>query len=104
MAMIHSVFALTNWVPISCPPEIRRWVKIRNAAVVNGDLYHVPVGTEMPEIGAVCAVADTLKEATALVAERAEMVKGHALEISVEALDEAEEVLARATELGIAFE
>lgn len=102
MAMIHCQFALTNWVPIDVKEEDRRWVKLRNAAVVGGKLYHVPMG-EMPEIGAVVAVADSLDEARSLVKERAERVGGYNLEIHTEALDSAEEEIERGREFGVEF-
>lgn len=101
MALIHCPFALTGWVPITCPPDVRRWLKLRNAAVINDRLYHVPVGGEMPEIGAVVAVADDLEEAKELVAERAEQVKGYQLSIKVEALVDTEEEIEEAREYGV---
>lgn len=103
MAMIHCSFALHNWVPIDCPAEIRRWLKLRNAAVLDGKLYHVPVGGEMPEIGAVVAAADSQQKAINLVRERAEQVSGYLLEIHVEALDKAEEEIEKAASFGVEF-
>ena len=103
MAMIHCSFALHNWVPIECPPEVRRWVKLRNAAILDGKLYHVPVGGEMPEIGAVVAVADSQQKAIDLVCERAEQVSGYLVEIHVDALGKAEEEIDKARDLGVEF-
>lgn len=104
IALINSAFALTNWVPIEVPDEDRRWLKLRNAAVLDGELYHVPTLGDMPEIGGVVAVADTIEEACALVKERAERIKGFKLEIHVEALDSAQEEIDKAKEFGIDFE
>jgi hypothetical protein len=103
IAMIHSTFALTNWVPISIPPEIDRWVKLRNKAVIGDEVYHVPTQGEMPEIGAVIAVSDDLEEAKKLVQERAEQVRGYLVEIKVDALDSAGEEIEEAKEYGIDF-
>jgi hypothetical protein len=103
MAMIHSQFALTNWVPVECPPDVRRWLKLRNAAEIDGKLYHVPVGGEMPEIGAVVAVADDLEEAKRLVKERAEKIKGFQLELMTDALDLAQKEIDDAKDYGIDF-
>src|SRR3974377_719421 len=77
IAMMHSPFAMNNWVPPEIPEEVRRWVKVRNLAVLGGKIYHVPTMHGMPEIGAVCGIADSLEEAIALVEERAKKVKGH---------------------------
>ena len=103
IAIIHSQFALENWVPLECPPDVRRWVKLHNAAVIDGELYHVPTGGGLLEIGAVCAVADTLEEAISLVKERAEKVKGFSLEIRTDALDSAQEEIDKAKSFGIDF-
>jgi hypothetical protein len=103
IAMMHSQFALTNWVPLDIPASIERWVKIRNKAVIDGKVYHVPTLGEMPEIGAVVAVADSLDEAVRLVKERAEKVRGYLVEIHSDALDTAEEEIEKAKEYGIEF-
>jgi hypothetical protein len=100
MAMIHCSAALNSWVPIDVPEEDRQWVKFRNAAVLDGQLYHVPMG-EMPEIGAVVAVSDDLDEARRLVRERAERVKGYQLDVHTEALEKAEEEVKKAKDHGI---
>jgi hypothetical protein len=102
-ALIHSQEALTNWVPLECPPADRRWLKVRNVAVVGGELYHVPVGGQMPEIGAVVAAGDTLEEAIGLVKERAERIKGFGLQIKAEALDRALEEVEEARKYGVEF-
>jgi hypothetical protein len=103
IAMIHSTFALTNWVPLEIPEDIKQWVKIRNLAIIDGKTYHVPTQGEMPEIGAVIAIADDLDEAKKLVAERAEKVKGYLVEIHVDALDAADEEIELAKEYGVDF-
>jgi hypothetical protein len=103
MAMMHSQFAISNWVPLEIPLDIERWVKVRNKAVIDGEIYHVPTLGDMPEIGAVVAVADSLEEAKQLVRERADKVKGYLVEIHVDALDAAEEEIERAREYGIDF-
>ena len=103
IAMVHSKFALTNWVPLEVPPEIERWVKLRNKAVVDDKTYHVPTQGEMPEIGAVVAVADSLEEARQLVSERAKKVKGYLVEVHTKSLDEAEEEIGKAKDHGIDF-
>lgn len=103
MAMVHSSFALTNWVPIEVPEANRRWLKLRNVAELDGRLYHVPIGGEMPEIGSVVAVSDDWEEAKRLVRERAETVQAYNIEINVEALDTADEEIAKAQEYGVDF-
>jgi hypothetical protein len=102
-AMLHSNFALSNWVPIEVPQGQERWLKLRNAAIIDGKLYHVPTGGEMPEIGAVVAVANTLTEAIALVKERAEGIKGHQVEIHTHALDDAQQEIFKGHDVGIEF-
>jgi hypothetical protein len=72
-------------------------------SVIDGILYHVPVGGEMPEIGAVVAYADSIDEAKRLVRERAEIIKGYQLVIHTDALDSAEEEIEQAASFGIEF-
>lgn len=103
IAMIHSPFALTNWVPLGIPPDMERWVKLRNKAVINGKVYHVPTLGEMPEIGAVIAVADSLDEAVRLVKDRADKIKGYQVVVHAEALDSAEEEIEKGKKYGIEF-
>jgi hypothetical protein len=103
IAMMHSSFALTNWVPIDVPKGIERWVKLRNKAVIDGKIYHVPTQGDMPEIGAVVAVADDLDKAISLVKERAAQVKGYLIEVHVESLDAAQEEIEKAKDYGIDF-
>ncbi len=103
IAMMHSAFALTNWVPLNIPKSVERWVKVRNKAVIDGKTYHVPTSGEMPEIGAVVACADSLEEAERLVVERAEKVNGYLVEVHTDALDAAEEEIEKAREYGIDF-
>lgn len=101
--MIHSNFALTNWVPIEVPEDMKQWVKLRNSAVIDGRLYHVPIGGDMPEIGAVVGVGDTLESAINLVKERAAKVKGHLLEIPIHSLDEAKGEIEKGKKVGVQF-
>jgi len=103
MALIHSSFALTNWVPIEVPAEDRQWLKLRNATVLDGELYHMPTFGDMPEIGAVVAAADSLDEAIRLVKERSARVKGYNLDIKADALDKAQDEIDKAQEYGVDF-
>jgi len=103
IAMIHCQFALANWVPLEIPESIRRWVKLRNLAIIDNKIYHVPTSGEMPEIGAVVAVADDLEDAKRLVMERAEKIKGYLVECRTEMLEFAQEEIDRAKEFGIDF-
>jgi phosphoribosylamine-glycine ligase len=103
IAMIYCDEALENWVPIDIPDDIRQWVKIRNATVIDGKFYHAPTDRDMSEIGSVVAIADTLDEARELVKERAKRIKGFDLDVKVNALDTAEEEIEKAEKYGIHF-
>lgn len=103
IAMMHCQAALTNWVPLEVPRDVDRWIKVRNKATIDGEVYHVPTLGDMPEIGAVVAVADSLEEAVGLVKERAAQVRGYLLEIRAECLDDAQECIDEAREYGVDF-
>lgn len=102
-AMMSSQFALENWVPLEIPESVERWVKLHNRAVIDGKTYYVPLSWDITGIGAVVAVADTLEEAIRLVKERAALVKGCRVDVDTDALDSAQEEIARAEEYGINF-
>jgi hypothetical protein len=104
IAMMHSTFALTNWVPLDIPKSIERWVKVRNKAIIDGKIYHVPTQGDLSEIGAVVAVADSLEEAIQLVKERAEKVRGYQVVVHTDSLDEAQAEIESAKDYGIDFQ
>lgn len=100
-AMIHSSWADKNWQQIEFSPEYRENIKLRNLAIINGEYYAVPQSVALPEIGAVVAHGETLKEAIDKVKEVADAIKGYYLEVKIESIDRAMEEFKKLEEFGI---
>lgn len=96
LAMIHSAWADKNWQALHFPPAISRWVKLRNKTVIDGTVYVVPTDVGLPEIGAVIGVGETLLDAIKHLAENASQIKGHSIEIKLDAIPQAMKAFAEA--------
>lgn len=104
IAMIHSPWAVHNWTPIAIPNEVRKWVKLRNLTRVDGRDYFVPQpGIELPEIGAVVGLGNSMKEAIAHLDSVAKQVDGYNITIHKDALEKAQESIKEAEKVGIKF-
>lgn len=99
--IITSGWAEKNWQPIEFPDEIRDNVRITNLTMIDGKYYFVPQEHEMPEIGGVVALGETMDEAIKAVQEVAEDIKGYCIETSKGALDAAAEQIEKLKEFGI---
>ena len=100
-AMIHSSWADKNWQQIDFPDKYRENIKIRNLCIINGEYYAAPQAVGLPEIGAVVAHGNTLKEATEKVKEISEQVKGYYLEVHINSIDKGLEEFRKLEEYGI---
>jgi hypothetical protein len=101
-AIMYSTWAQENWQPIDFPPEVRRFVKLRNAMRdKNGRYYIIPQRDSGSAIGAIIGWGATLDEAIQKVKDVAEQVEGHFVEIDTESFDKAEGELKKCEEYGI---
>jgi len=104
LAVIKSAFAEERWCPVSVSDESYRWVKWRNACVVDGMTYIVPTtGVRMCEIGDCIGIGDTMEEAIKACQEHAEGVKGFDIKVNTDALPAALKEIENAEENGIIF-
>lgn len=101
--LIHSSWAERNWQGIEFPDEIRENVKLRNLCVVEGKKFVVPDKSGVPEIGAVVATGNTMKEAVEECKRIAELVEGHWVEVKPDSLSKANEQIEKLEEYGIEF-
>lgn len=88
--LIYSSWADKSWQAIQFPPALKDNIKFRSLTVIKGEYYVVPQSVGLPEIGAVVAVGDTLKEAVDTVKEYAKHIEGYYIDMFPESLDEAE--------------
>ena len=101
-AMLHSSWATKNWTPIHIPDDIRHLVKIRNHTRIDGVDYFVPQpDSDLPEIGALVAIGDTLEGAVEELKENAERIKAYSLEVKTDAIDAALEQVEKGKSLGL---
>ena len=99
--MIHSSWADKNWQPVDFPEKLRDRVKLRNACKINGRYYVIPQQVGLPEIGAVIGLGNTKEEAIAEAKEVGKQVSGYYIEVPQDALDAAEEEIAKMDKLGL---
>lgn len=99
--LIHSSWADKNWQPIDFPKSIRPFVKLRNAAKINGEYYVIPQSIGLPEVGAVIGMGNTKEEAIEQAKEHAKQISGYYIDIPEQALDKADEELQKTLDLGI---
>lgn len=99
--MLVSSWANQNWQAVDFPEEIREHVKLHFPVVIDGRYYCTPQGFDLPAIGAVVAVGDTMEEAVAQVRKVAEQVKGYYIEADLSCFDEAEKEIAALKKFGI---
>jgi hypothetical protein len=95
-----SMEAKCNWVNISFPPEMRRWVKLRMAVKKSGNYYAVP-GFE--SCGCVIALDDDMEKAIKMVDERGKEIKGKRLDTASGEFNTILENIKKAKGMGVKF-
>ena len=103
IAMMYSDSAGKQWVPIEVQEKDRQWVKIKNACMMNGHYYSVPYNQGHTEIGAVVGIGDTLQESIDKVKKIAENVHAPDIDIHIESIDKALDVIKEGKKVGIEF-
>ena len=95
---MESSAAEDDWVNISFPKELRRWIKLSMAVEVKNEYYAVP---GFPSIGTVLGFGNTIDEALNLVKERADEVSAKRLNKGVKELFELKEDIEAGRKNGI---
>lgn len=103
MLLLHSPWAVHSWTPLEIPADLQRWVKVRNSTSQGGYRYFCPSDVELPEIGAVVAIGETLEEATEVCKARAEAVHGYQVTSFPESFDEATAAISEGERYGVHF-
>ncbi len=98
---IHSSWADQNWQEIEFPKKYRDNIKLRNACKINDKYYAVPQTVGLPEVGAIVAEGDNIKEVIEKVKEIADTIQGYYLEIKLDAIDTAMEQFKKLEEFGV---
>lgn len=104
LAVIHSEWAVGEWQSLRYPKELDDFVKLRfHYRSDDGVDYVVPQTVGMPDVGCVVGTGSSLEHAIRQCEERVEQVKGYQIEVSLEAIDKAQETIAEGEKLGIRF-
>ena len=103
IAMIHSSWSNNNWQAIYFPESVRQWVKLRNHTMIDGNDYVVPTEVGLPEIGGVIGVGNSLDEAIAHLTSNASKIEGYDLDIKLDAIGNALDIVKQGEEYGISF-
>lgn len=101
--MLHSAWADRNWQPVRFPDSIKQFVKLRNLCMIDGVYSAVPQAVGLPEIGAVIASDDDLKEGIRKCLLRASQVSGYFIEPKSEAVQQTISEIQMAQENGVEF-
>lgn len=100
--MLHSTWAVKHWTPINIKPEYERWLKLRYMTIIDGKRYFTPqTGCELPEVGGIVGIGDTLEDAIAAAKEHAVTIQAYDVEAKTEGLDDAIRSIEQAKEYGI---
>lgn len=104
LVMIHSSWAQKGkWQPIFFPPEMRRWVKIKNLAVYKGNYYSVPAITDLAEIGAVIAIGNSYQDVIDKLNEYSSQISGYEIDIKTGSSEQAMEAINEGERYGIVY-
>lgn len=101
MAHIYSDYASENWVTLEIPDEIRKYVKVKSPAIIDGKIYCVPQGFDL--IGSVVYVGKTMQDAIENVKRMAKEVKGFGVEVHTESFDNVLKTINEGKQYGILF-
>lgn len=88
-----SGWANENWQAIDFPKESRDNVKLHFPVVLGERYYVTPQGFDLPAIGAVVAVGDTMEEAIAEVKKIAQTVEGYYVDAPVDCFESVQDDL-----------
>jgi hypothetical protein len=99
--VLKSEFAKKDFIRVKFPKEIENYVKIKNLCIEDGMWNYLPQEHDAEEIGGVIGMANTLKEAKQMCIKNAEQVTGDGLYWEKNALDAADEDIARLVKFGI---
>ena len=89
-----------NRIKVGFPPEIARWVKLKNYCIIDGAAWVLPNDNEN-YLGAVVAIGDTLEEAAKLANDYAAKIKAYKLVFEDNVIDASKKSRDNAATFGI---
>jgi len=102
VVMVYSEMSGKNWEVLHYPEKLDQFVKLRNPTMIKGVRYAVPQN-QPQNIAGIVGTGDTMLDAVRSVAERVKQVKGDRMQVAMESIPKALDVIAKGEELGIRF-
>lgn len=99
--LIHCDAGSRPWVPVYFPKEIQQWVKLRNAARIDGEYYISNQDHGIIQVGAVVATGKTLVEALKKIKEYCGKIEGLGIEVKPQSLCGAIDAIRDSEEMGM---
>jgi hypothetical protein len=103
LAYMYSYEATTNNYIIEFPESIRPFVKLWNACRIKGQFMILKQQYESDQLGCVLGFGDTLDEAIEDCKAHAKLIKGIDIDIKIDSIPQALEIIKKAKEIGINF-
>ena len=101
--MINSTAAENAWLTVDFPKSIRKWVKLRNLAVINGKYTIIPRYKDFDNAGAVIAIGDTIEEVVKLAKERCALIKGEDIDCKLDDIKPLMDIIKKGEAIGLKF-
>lgn len=101
--MLYSDWSDDHWTALDIPDAVRPFTKLSFSAEVSGFPQIVPQKIGWGKAGGVIGFGKTLKKACDECAARVPLIRGKGIEGNANALDDAEEVIARGRKSGVSF-
>lgn len=96
----HSAEAMTDWIGVEFPEEMRRWVKLRMGAKKGGKYWAVP---GFDSLGTVIGFGQTVEEAVKVVEERMKEVRVKRIDTGIEKLKDILKDIEEGRKRGVPF-
>jgi len=101
--MVNSCAAENGWLDIRFPKSIRKWVKLRNLAVIDDVYTIIPRHNDFNNIGAVIAIGDSIEEVVELAKQRCKLIKGEDIECKLDDIKPLMEIIKKGEGIGLKF-
>lgn len=101
--MVNSEAAEVGWVTIDFPKSIRKWIKFRNLAVIDGKYTVIPRYKDFANVACIVAIGDTIDEVVAMAKERCAMISGEGIDCKLSDIKPLMEIIERGKTIGLKF-
>lgn len=100
---IDSCAAENCWLTVCFPEKIRKWVKLRNFAIIDGKYCIIPRYPDFNNVGSIVAIGDSIKEVEKLARSYCEQVEGEDIQCKVGDIQKVMDIIEKGKSLGISF-